>query len=1470
MCPTDGRGFSPSRKSVCDLMEQIESESYGVRRLKVVDRYQALQQFFQTVGLIDAKYKQYFEQAFVEKVQVSPKRRTWKIFLHTPELVPLDIWSSVQETVKKYFAKVCDVFVQFQYDRVDTQMVMELYWNWIRKQIQENLSHSQAGWLGQASWKVEEQRLKIRFPNQVLLDMAQQKKVDEWVAKYYQQLTGRGIHVQLEVKNGASQESNDFLEKKQAEEKQLINQALVQQKKRAAVEQPSKKKKSIGVEIEDKPIPINDITEEERRVTIQGRVFKKEERELKSGRILYTFYVTDHTNSIAAKVFAQNKEDIAVCKEIDTGMWLKIRGAVQFDSFLRDLAVIVRDLQQIEPVERKDTAKEKRVELHLHTAMSAMDGIYGFAKESVLKFEDLVKQAKKWGHPALAITDHGVLQGFPQAYEIAHKHDFKLILGMEAYVIDDGVPIVMRPTDQDILKGEYVVFDVETTGLSVTHDVIIELAAVKIKDGEIVDRFESFANPHRPLTAQIRELTGITDDMVKDAPEVDQVIRDFLAFIEGSILVAHNARFDMGFLQEAVKRLGKSPVTNPVVDTLELARYLYPDLKNHRLNTLCEHLNVSLKQHHRAIYDAEATGYVLWKMIQEAANRGFEKLLQLNEETKDRNLNRLRPFHVSILVKNRTGLRNLYQLVSKSHIEYFYRVPRIPRSELEKYREGLIIGSGCEKGELFEAALNKSEQEVEKIAEFYDYLEIQPVEVNQHLIDRGLVESAERLRDANRTLVAVGDRLGKPVVATGNVHYLNREDAIYREIVAYNQSGGPKPQGPLPLTYFRTTDEMLDEFQYLGEEKAYEVVVTNSRMIADQVERVNPFPEGTYAPKIEGAEEELRRICYENAHELYGDPLPDLIKDRLETELNGIINNGYAVIYMISHKLVTKSLDDGYLVGSRGSVGSSFVATMSKVSEVNPLPPHYLCKDCHELEFVTDGSVETGFDLPDKDCPSCGKPMTKDGHDLPFATFLGFEGDKTPDIDLNFASDYQARCHAYTEELLGKESVFRAGSVGTIKEKTAFGFVKKYAEEKGITYRQAEIERLAQGCIGVKRSTGQHPGGLMVVPQDMDVHDFTPIQRPANNMKSNVTTTHFDYDAISGKILKLDLLGHTAPAMLRMLQDMTGVDPREIPTNDSKVIELFRSTRSLGITPEQIGGVSLGTLGIPEFGTSFAQGILEETRPTTIGEFTRVSGLSHGTDVWAGNARELIRNGICTLREAICNRDDIMLYLIRKGLKPKKAFEIMERVRKGKGLSEEQEQMMRDHGVPDWYIESCKKIKYMFPRAHAAAYVISAIWIAWYKVYYPAEFYAAYFSKSLKDCDIEIMLKGYDYVSKQIEMIREKGYQASTKEQQLLTVLELTQEMYARNIKFRPIDLYQSDATNFRVIEGELLPPFASIAGVGESAAKNIVKAREEGEFLSITDLQKRSRISSTVIESLERLGCLQGLPMSNQLSLFM
>ncbi|MGI6126110.1 MAG: PolC-type DNA polymerase III, partial [Planifilum sp.] len=869
----------------------------------------------------------------------------------------------------------------------------------------------------------------------------------------------------------------------------------------------------------------------------------------------------------------------------------------------------------------------------------------------------------------------------------------------------------------------------------------------------------------------------------------------------------------------------------------------------------------------RAIHDAEATGYLLWKMVEDCLAKEVVRLDQLNEITDRRDVSRLRPFHVVLLVQNATGLKNLYKLISLSHLEYFHRVPRIPRSELEKHREGLIVGSGCEKGELFEAALQKSPQEAEEIARFYDYIEIQPVEVNRHLIEKGIVESEERLRETNRLLVRIGEKLGKPVVATANVHYLDPWDSIYREILTANQSGFRR-KDPLPPVYFRTTEEMLEAFAYLGEEKAREVVITAPRGIADRIEEIAPYPDGTHTPIIEGADEELRRICYETAEQTYGSPLPDIVKERLEKELNSIIKHGFAVIYLISHKLVTKSLSDGYLVGSRGSVGSSFVATMSSITEVNPLPPHYVCPECKFSQFVTDGSVASGFDLPDKDCPRCGAKMRKDGHDIPFETFLGFEGDKTPDIDLNFSGEYQPRAHKYTEELFGKEYVYRAGTISTVAEKTAYGYVKKYQEEMGLTLRNAEVERLVRGCTGVKRTTGQHPGGLMVVPQNRDVFDFTPIQRPADDPKARTVTTHFDYHAISGRLLKLDILGHDDPTVIRMLQDLTGVDPKKIPVDDPKVLQLFSGTESLGVTPEEIGCLT-GTLGIPEFGTRFVRQMLEDTRPTTFGELVRISGLSHGTDVWLNNAQELIRSGTAVLSEVIATRDDIMLYLIYKGMKPKTAFKIMEKVRKGKGLTEEEEKEMKEYGIPDWYISSCRKIKYMFPKAHAVAYVLMAVRIAWFKVYYPAEYYATYFTVRADDFDLELVLKGPEVVNRRIHEIDEKGADASPKEKGLLTVLESAREMMARGLSFLPIDLYRSDATRFLVDGDALLPPFSSVSGIGVNAARNIVKAREEGHFLSIEDFQKRSRVSSAVVEVLERLGCLRDLPESNQLTLF-
>ncbi|WP_164491632.1 PolC-type DNA polymerase III [Staphylospora marina] len=1409
----------------------------------------------------------HFRDAEIREVRVNPGKKSWQIRLWMPEPIDPEVWEEFIQRVRGHFQPDIQVSFQFNYERIQHEIVLQKYKHFIQKLIQEHVTPAAATWFGHARWRVNQDRIEILFNNPAVLGMARQRELDRHVARFYTRITGRELPVRLLAENGDDKALLDrFQEVKKREEQELVQQALAEQaraseKSAEAPENDKPVEKRIGYNIQGEPVPIRDIQDEERSVIVKGKVFKSELKELKSGRLLLTFNLTDFTNSISCKLFARDKEQAAVLKEIKNGDWLKVRGSVQFDTFTRDLVLMVNDLMEAQPVERQDTAPEKRVELHLHTSMSAMDGIHDAG--------ELIKRAAKWGHPAIAITDHGVAQAFPDAWSAGKKHGIKVIFGMEANIVDDGVPIVMNADERPLLDDTtYVVFDVETTGLSAVHDVIIELAAVKIRGGEIIDRFSEFANPHRPLSQHIIELTHITDDMLKDAPEIDDVIERFLGFIDGCVLSAHNARFDMGFLQEAVKRIGREPVKNPVVDTLELARFLYPGMKNYRLNTLADKLGIHLEQHHRAIYDAETTGQILWKMLLDTTEKGITHLHKLNDSIGERDLSRLRPFHAVLLVKNQVGLKNLYKLISLSHMKYFHRVPRIPRSELVKHREGLLVGSGCERGELYEAALNKSPTEVEEIAQFYDYLEIQPVDLNMHLVEKGLVESPNRLREANRLLVEIGEKLGKPVVATANVHYLDEHDAIFRDIL-HQQQNNYRNTDPLPKAHFRTTNEMLEEFSYLGEEKAREVVVDNPRRIADAIEEIKLLPDGTNTPVIEGADQELSEMCYKKAREWYGDPLPETVQKRLDRELTSIIKHGFAVIYLISQRLVTKSLSDGYLVGSRGSVGSSFVATMSDITEVNPLPPHWRCKTCKHSEFILDGSVESGFDLPDKDCPKCGTKMLKDGHDIPFETFLGFEADKTPDIDLNFGSDYQARAHAYTEELFGKEYIYRAGTISKVQEKTAYGFVKKYQEQHNLHLRQAEIDRLVEGCTGVKRTTGQHPGGLMVVPQYMDVHDITPVQHPADDIKSGIRTTHFDYHSISGTILKLDILGHQDPTSIRMLQDLTGVNPREIPLDDPKVLGIFSSTEPLGIKPEDMNGVKTGTLGIPEFGTSFVRQMLEDTRPTKFSELVRISGLSHGTDVWLGNAQELIRSGTCTLSDTICCRDDIMLYLIYKGCPPKESFKIMEKVRKGKGVSEEEAELMRQHGVPEWYIESCRKIKYMFPRAHAAAYVMMAVRIAWFKVYWPIQYYATYFYRLVDDFDLNVVLKGPDAVKRKMKEIQDKGNTAPPKEKALFTTLESVLEFYARGLKFKNVDLYRSHATQF-VIDGDaLIPPFAAIAGVGENAAKNIMEARKDGEFLSVEDFQSRTRVSSTVVEILKEMGCLEGLPENNQLVLF-
>ncbi|MED3646205.1 PolC-type DNA polymerase III [Halalkalibacterium halodurans] len=1399
----------------------------------------------------------------IEKLTIKKDERRWHFQLSIPTVLPASIYELLADRLVQTFSHIAKVSFQIQYGQPDlSEQVWQSYWPLIVAKL-TNISQPLKEMLEKQTPRFDGKRLVIQVGNETEA-IALKRKLTEPLQQAVQSFGFPAVQLDAEVKE-SKQAFEKFVEQRKQEDHSKVVEAILEKKKlEQQVEKKMKEEKlTIGYPIKDEPVPLETIVEEERRITVQGYIFAAETKELRSGRTLLTFKITDYTDSILVKMFSRDKEDIPLLQAVKKGMWVKVRGGVQNDTFVRDLVMIANDVNEVSGKETKDEAPddEKRVELHLHTAMSQMDGISSAGA--------YVTQASKWGHKAIAITDHGVVQAFPEAYGASQKHGIKVIYGVEANLVDDGVPIAYNEAHIPLLDSEFVVFDVETTGLSAVYNKIIELAAVKVKNGEIIDRFERFADPHEPLTNTIIELTGITDDMLKGQPEVEQVLNEFHAFIGDAVLVAHNASFDMGFLNTGFQKMGLGEAKNPVIDTLELGRFLYPTLKNHRLNTLCKKFDIELVSHHRAIYDAEATGHLLWRMVKDATERDILYHDQLNDNMGEGNFHRQRPSHCILLAQTQEGLKNLYKLVSMAHVEYFYRTPRIPRSQLQKHREGILVGSGCDKGEVFEGMMQKTPQEVEEIAKFYDYIEVQPLANYEHLIEKELVKSREALQEIVANIVKLGEQLGKPVVATGNAHYLKEEDYIYRKILIASQGGAnPLNKQTLPQVHFRTTSEMLEAFAFLGEEKAKEIVVTNTNHIADQIEEIHPIPDKLYTPKIEGADEEIRQMSYNRARKIYGDPLPEIVEARLEKELKSIIGHGFAVIYLISHKLVKKSLDDGYLVGSRGSVGSSFVATMTEITEVNPLPPHYVCPNCHHSHFFNDGSVGSGYDLPDENCPKCGTPYVKDGQDIPFETFLGFKGDKVPDIDLNFSGEYQPRAHNYTKELFGESYVYRAGTIGTVAEKTAYGYVKGYQSDHDLHFRGAEIDRLVTGCTGVKRTTGQHPGGIIVVPDYMDIHDFCPIQFPADDRGAEWKTTHFDFHSIHDNLLKLDILGHDDPTVIRMLQDLSGIDPKTIPTDDPEVMKIFSGPDVLGVTEEQIM-CKTGTLGIPEFGTRFVRQMLEETKPSTFSELVQISGLSHGTDVWLNNANELIYNGTCELKDVIGCRDDIMVYLIYKGLEPSLAFKIMEFVRKGKGLQPEWIEEMKKHDVPDWYIGSCLKIKYMFPKAHAAAYVLMAVRIAYFKVHYPILYYASYFTVRADDFDLDTMVKGSAAIRAKIEEINGKGLDASPKEKSLLTVLELALEMVERGFSFQKVDLYRSEATEFLVEGNTLIPPFNALTGVGTNAAINIVKARDEREFLSKEDLQQRSKITKTVLENLDAHGCLEGLPESNQLSLF-
>ena len=1232
-----------------------------------------------------------------------------------------------------------------------------------------------------------------------------------------------------------------------------------------------------GRDFEEETIRIEQIMGEMGEVVIRGQILSMDERPIRGEKTILMFSITDFTDTIMVKMFCKD-EYLKEIKDggIAKGAFLKIKGVTTIDRFDSELTIgSVIGIKKIPSFvsTRMDTSPVKRVELHCHTKMSDMDG--------VSDVKDIIKRAMKWGHKALAITDHGDVQAFPDAnHAIGKDDDFKIIYGMEAYLVDDLKGLVENPMGQTFADS-FVVFDLETTGFSAAKNKIIEIGAVKVVNGSITERFSTFVNPKVPIPYEIEQLTHITDDMVLDAPMIHEILPQFMEFCQNAVMVAHNADFDMSFIRHNCDLLGLE-CEKTVLDTVALARVLLPSLNRFKLNTIAKALNISLENHHRAVDDAACTAEIFTKFVEMLRERGIETMenLEQMESYTEESIRKLPSYHAIMLAQNDIGRVNLYRLVSDSHIKYYNRRPKIPKSEFMKYREGILLGSACEAGELYRTLLRGSTQEeVARIVQFYDYLEIQPLGNNAFMLrsDKEPIESEEDLKDINRQIVELGEQFNKLVVATCDVHFLDPEDSIYRSIIMAGKGfDDADQQAPL---FLRTTEEMLKEFEYLGSEKAEEVVIENTNKIANMCEKISPVRPDKCPPVIENSDGMLREICYTRAHEIYGEELPPVVVERLERELNSIISNGFAVMYIIAQKLVWKSNEDGYLVGSRGSVGSSFVATMAGITEVNPLSPHYICSNCHYVDFdselVKGYAGKAGCDMPDRNCPHCGQKLMKEGFDIPFETFLGFKGNKEPDIDLNFSGDYQSKAHKYTEVIFGDGQTFRAGTIGTLADKTAFGYVKHYYEERGVPKRNCEIDRIVQGCVGVRRTTGQHPGGIIVLPLGENIYSFTPVQHPANDMTTDIITTHFDYHSIDHNLLKLDILGHDDPTMIRMLQDLTGVDPQTIPLDSPEVMSLFQNTSALGIEPEDIGGCKLGALGIPEFGTDFAMQMLIDTKPQAFSDLVRIAGLSHGTDVWLGNAQTLIQEGKATISTAICTRDDIMTYLIGKGLDSEEAFTIMERVRKGAVANgkckewPEYKQDMLDHGVPDWYVWSCEKIKYMFPKAHAAAYVMMAWRIAWCKVFYPLAYYAAFFSIRATSFNYELMCQGKERLEHHMHEYERRKDELSKKEQDTYKDMRIVQEMYARGFEFLPIDLYRAKAHHFQIIDDKLMPSISTIDGLGDKAADAVVEAAKDGKFLSRDDFRQRTKVSKTVIDKMVELGILSDLPESNQLSLF-
>ena len=1453
-----------------------------------------MERFLSAFSKLDCKekIKADFESVLVDRISASKSKNMVFVYCQNEAWMPSkEIQHMEQQLYKQIFRKMGfhpQICMQYpSLGKLSLSQILQIVEGDIKSELREN-DYVDAIEFCEEPFECEGDSLYITC-NDSFLSRRRSEQVKDWFHALFLTRFDKEISVEFHFKEYERKKKDDMEtfvlkkpeEKKVAEKKPTDSKKIV---KRESGKNSFRKKNIRDVDVfygrncEGTVVPIKEIQDEIGEVVIDGMIRSVESREIKGEKQIVTFALTDYTDNIVCKVFIKNEQitDTNFFEMVKKGNFIRVKGVASLDAYDKEIRIgSIMGMKEISDfrVGRQDNASVKRVELHAHTQMSDMDGI--------THVDQLVKRAHQWGHPAVAITDHGVVQAFPDAnhalegLKLEKEDPFKVIYGCEVYLVDDVSDFAVENEKGQSLRDDYVVFDLETTGFSQEKDKIIEIGAVRVKNGKICEKYSTFVNPERSIPERITDLTSITNDMVKEAPTIETVLPEFLEFIGDSVLVAHNAGFDHGFIRQKAEEQGKK-TDFTVVDTVGLARVLFPELAKYKLDNIAKKLKISLENHHRAVDDAGATAEIFEKFVEMLEERGMNSLKEVAEfaNTSSDIVKKKPYFHAIVLAANETGRINLYRLVSMGHLDYFYRKPRVPKSMFMKYREGLIIGSACEAGELYRALLDEApESRIKELVDFYDYLEIQPIGNNKFMIESERVEninSFDDLKEMNRKIVALGEKYNKPVCATCDVHFLDPEDEIYRKIIFAGKK--MKDADDQPPLYLRTTEEMLEEFSYLGREKAYEVVVTNTNLIADRIEKISPVYPDKCPPVIPKSDETLRNICYNKATSMYGDPLPPQVKNRLDHELDSIIKNGFAVMYIIAQKLVWKSNEDGYLVGSRGSVGSSFVATMSGITEVNPLPAHYYCKKCHYVDFdseeVKKYAGSSGCDMPPKTCPNCGEPLVQEGHDIPFETFLGFYGDKEPDIDLNFSGEYQSKAHAYTEVIFGDGQTFRAGTIATLADKTAYGYVKNYFEERGQHKRVEEIERIIDGCVGIRRSTGQHPGGIIVLPFGWEIYTFTPVQHPANDQNTPIITTHFDYHSIDHNLLKLDILGHDDPTMIRMLEDLTGVDAKTISLDNQEVLSLFANTSALGVTPDELMGCDLGSLGIPEFGTEFVMQMLRDTKPKNFSDLVRISGLSHGTDVWLNNAQYFIKEGKCTLSTAICTRDDIMTYLIHTGVENGLAFKIMESVRKGKGLTEDMEKAMREAGVEDWYIESCKRIKYMFPKAHAVAYVMMAFRIAYFKVFYPLAYYAAFFSIRAKAFDYQLMCQGKEKLEATMRDYKKRYNELSKKEQDTYNDMKIVQEMYARGYEFMPIDIFRAKANHFQIIDNKLMPALSTIDGMGGKAAEGVVEAAKNGPFSSRENFKLRAKISGTVVDKMAEMGLLGDLPETDQMSI--